>query len=80
MEALPGFIRNLIQTMFSNPDISIRDLNRKLSWLGWTDIELDARTLELILTDERLADLAAGRVRLVQLPIGPALRHRNRIQ
>jgi hypothetical protein len=49
-EMLPAFIRNLTRTIVSNPQISISELNRKLEWLGWNDIEMDAHTLDLILS------------------------------
>jgi hypothetical protein len=56
---LPGFIRNLTRTLYSNPDITLRELNRKLDWLGWNQIEIDMYTLDLILTEGVLKNLVA---------------------
>jgi hypothetical protein len=56
-EMLPGFIRNLTRTVYYNPDITIRELNRRLDWLGWSQIEIDMYTLDLILADGVLHDL-----------------------
>ena len=56
-DMVPGFIRNLTRTIYSNPDISIRELNRKLDWLGWNQIEIDMHTLDLILTEGVLQNL-----------------------
>jgi len=58
-EMLPGFIRNLTRTLHANPDISLRELNRKLGWLGWDRIEIDMHTLDLILTEGVLQNLGA---------------------
>lgn len=59
-DMLPGFIRNLIRTLYSNPDITLRELNRKLDWLGWNQIEIDMYTLDLILTEGVLQNLGAA--------------------
>ena len=56
-DMLPGFIRNLTRTLYANPDISLRELNRKLDWLGWDQIEIDMYTLDLILTEGVLQNL-----------------------
>jgi hypothetical protein len=58
-DMLPGFIRNLTRTLYSNPDITLRELNRKLDWLGWNQIEIDMYTLDLILTEGVLQNLGA---------------------
>ena len=59
-DMVPGFIRNLTRTIYSNPDISIRELNRKLDWLGWNQIEIDMYTLDLILADGALQDFGSA--------------------
>lgn len=56
-EMLPGFIRNVTRTIFSKPNISIRELNRELESLGWNPIEIDMHTLDLMLADGVLQDL-----------------------
>jgi hypothetical protein len=56
-DMLPGFIRNLTRTLYSNPDITLRELNHKLDWLGWNQIEIDMHTLDLILAEGVLQNL-----------------------
>jgi len=56
-DMMPGFIRNLTRTIYSNPNITIRELNRKLDWLGWNQIEIDMHTLDLILAEGALQDI-----------------------
>ena len=51
-EAVPAYIRNLHHTIFSKPHIGLYELNGRLRWLGWGEIELDRFTLELIMADE----------------------------
>jgi hypothetical protein len=51
-EAVPGFMRNLRQLMADPQQMGLHQLNQRLQWLGWTDIELDEYTLQLIMADE----------------------------
>ena len=45
--AIPGFIRNLANIISVTPHMSLREVNRRLHLLGWTDFELDDHTLQL---------------------------------
>jgi len=49
MEAslIPGFIRDLANTVLVNPHISHFQANKQLHFLGWDDVELDYHTLQL---------------------------------
>jgi len=49
MEAslIPGFIRDLANTLLVNPHISHLQANKQLHLLGWDDVELDYHTLQL---------------------------------
>jgi len=44
---IPGFIRDLANTVLVNPHISHFQANKQLHLLGWDDFELDYHTLQL---------------------------------
>ena len=44
---IPGFLRTLANALMINPSMSSLQLNQRLKYLGWNDVELDWRTLEL---------------------------------
>jgi hypothetical protein len=44
---IPGFIRDLANTVLVNPPISHLQVNKHLHLLGWDDFELDYHTLQL---------------------------------
>ena len=44
---IPGFIRNLANTLSVDPNTNLFLVNNHLHSLGWDDFELDYRTLEL---------------------------------
>ncbi|MBW1861694.1 MAG: hypothetical protein JRJ02_04895 [Deltaproteobacteria bacterium] len=44
---IPGFIRNLANTLSVDPHTNLFHVNNQLRLLGWDDFELDYRTLEL---------------------------------
>ena len=44
---VPGFIRSLANTILINPQMDISQVNTRLHWLGWDDVELDYHTLQL---------------------------------
>jgi len=44
---IPGFIRDLANTVLVNPHISHFQANKQLHFLGWDDFELDYHTLQL---------------------------------
>ena len=47
--AIPGFIRNVANTMSASHRIGMEEMNRRLHLLGWDTVELDYQTLELII-------------------------------
>jgi hypothetical protein len=44
---MPGFIRSLVNSCRNDPDMNLRQINRRLRYLGWHGIELDYHTLQL---------------------------------
>lgn len=44
---IPGFIRSLANACLLNPDINHSQVNKRLKYLGWDDVELDYHTLLL---------------------------------
>ena len=44
---IPGFIRDLTNALFVNPHSDHLQLNEQLHLLGWDDLDLDYRTLEI---------------------------------
>ena len=44
---MPGFIRSLVNSYSSDPDMNLSQINRRLCYLGWHGIELDYHTLQL---------------------------------
>ncbi len=44
---IPGFVRNLANTILADPYTHFLQVNKQLHLLGWDDFELDYRTLEL---------------------------------
>jgi len=49
LTSIPAFIRNLANTLASDPSLSLEELNRQIHFLGWDDFELDPYTLHLVL-------------------------------
>ena len=57
---VPGFIRSLVNSCSNDPEMSLSQINRRLSYLGWHGIELDYHTLQLAiacLEDEGLVNM-----------------------
>jgi len=48
---IPAFIRNVGRTPALDPMMTIPELNRRISSLGWRDVELDYNTLQLVITN-----------------------------
>ena len=44
---MPAFIRSLVNSCSNDPEMSLAQINRRLSYLGWEGIELDYHTLQL---------------------------------
>ena len=49
LTSIPAFIRNLANTLVSDPALTLEELNRHIHVLGWDDFELDPYTLHLVL-------------------------------
>ena len=57
---MPGFIRSLVNSCSSDPEMNLSQINRRLHYLGWQGIELDYHTLQLAiacLEDEGLENM-----------------------
>jgi hypothetical protein len=48
---IPAFIRNVGYTMAADRVISLDELNNQLHRLGWSDVEVDDCTLQMILAE-----------------------------
>lgn len=46
---IPGFIRNLANSVFVNPHLNLFQVNKRLKYLGWEEFELDYHTFQLAL-------------------------------
>jgi len=46
-EVIPRFIKDIAYTFQSDPAVSLADVNERLHFLGWKDVELDYHTLQL---------------------------------
>ena len=44
---LPRFIKDLAYSFQIDPSVSLSDVNDRLHFLGWNDVELDYHTLQL---------------------------------
>ncbi|MFO7753510.1 MAG: hypothetical protein R6V41_10365 [Desulfobacteraceae bacterium] len=44
---IPGFLRILANVLMVNPSMSSFQATQRLKYLGWDDVEIDCRTLEL---------------------------------
>ncbi|MBW1698006.1 MAG: hypothetical protein JRH18_03675 [Deltaproteobacteria bacterium] len=44
---IPGFLKNLAAYLSENPHLNLVEVNHKLSYLGWEEIELDYHTFQL---------------------------------
>jgi len=48
LSMIPGFIRSLSNSVAYNPYISLIQLNDRLRYMGWNDVELDYFTFQLV--------------------------------
>jgi len=55
---IPGFMRSLVNAFLINPEMSLLQANRRLEYLGWHDIEIDLRTLELAVESLKVRGLS----------------------
>ena len=44
---IPRFIKDLAYSFQIDPSVSLSDVNDRLHFLGWADVELDYHTLQL---------------------------------
>lgn len=44
---IPGFVRVLTNSILDETHINLNNVNRRLNYLGWYDVELDYHTLQL---------------------------------
>jgi len=44
---IPGFMKDLANSLVLNPDMNFSQVNERLKYLGWNEIELDYHTFEL---------------------------------
>lgn len=44
---IPGFIKDLANSLFLNPNMNLAQVNERLRYLGWDEIELDYHTYQL---------------------------------
>ncbi len=56
-DIIPGFFRDLVNIISTNPHGTLDDLNRRLQLLGWSDFELDDQTLQLVIASFEAEDL-----------------------
>ena len=47
-DAIPAYIRDLINTTSMNTNLGLFEVNRGMERLGWNEFELDDHTLQLI--------------------------------
>jgi hypothetical protein len=65
LDMVPGLFRDLVNTLSTNPDTTLQNLNRRLHLLGWNGFELDEHTLQLVIANfeaEELKEQGALRV------------------
>ena len=44
---IPWFIKNLANTIKFDSHMGLSEINRRMKWLGWDDVELDYHTYQL---------------------------------
>jgi hypothetical protein len=47
---IPGFIRSLVNACLITPGMSHCQVNKRLKYLGWDDIEIDYHTFQLAIS------------------------------
>jgi hypothetical protein len=47
LKFVPGFIRTLANSFWAEPDMTLSQINRRLHYLGWAEVELDYHTWQL---------------------------------
>ena len=49
-EIIPRFIKDMRNSYFDNPSMSLLQINNRLKLLGWSEMKLDYHTFQLILS------------------------------
>jgi hypothetical protein len=44
---IPGFMKDLANSLAPNPDMNFSQVNERLKYLGWNDVKLDYHTFQL---------------------------------
>jgi hypothetical protein len=47
---IPGFVRSLANAMLVRPDMTHIQVNKRLKYLGWNEIEIDYHTFQLAIS------------------------------
>ena len=64
-EAIPRFIKDLAYSYEIDPSYSLSEINERLHYLGWDDIELDYHTLQLAIASierDQSGDSASNKI------------------
>jgi len=48
LNTIPGFIRSFFSSFYIDPNMSLVQLNDRMRYMGWEDIELDYYTFQLV--------------------------------
>ncbi|MCK5542012.1 MAG: hypothetical protein KAI40_04915 [Desulfobacterales bacterium] len=56
---IPGFVRSLANALLINPTMTYAQVNKRLKYLGWDDIEIDYHTFQLALYSLETKGLSA---------------------
>ena len=59
---IPGLIRELGNLDFVDPHMNLIQVNKRLHYLGWDDVEMDYHTLQLAISCLETACLETGAV------------------
>ncbi|MBW1842524.1 MAG: hypothetical protein JRI75_12150 [Deltaproteobacteria bacterium] len=59
---IPGLIRELGNLDFVDPHMNLFQVNKRLRYLGWDDVEMDYHTLQLAIACIETACLETGAV------------------
>ena len=48
LSTIPGFIRSFSSSFYIDPNMSLLQLNDRMRYMGWEDVELDYYTFQLV--------------------------------
>ncbi len=55
-DVIPSFFRTLACSCHENPEVSLSQINTRLEYLGWNNVELDYYTFQLVINCVELYD------------------------